>query len=66
MKYKTEKLIERLYQHEDDYTKRKTQDFAEVCADCKIAAKRIESLTTKVEQLEQRINQMSVMILSSY
>lgn len=46
MKYKIEELIEKLYQHSNDYTEGRTQDFSEVCMDCKRAADMIGILRT--------------------
>lgn len=35
------KLIGRLYQHHEDYGQRRTQNFFEVCRDCKDAADKL-------------------------
>lgn len=47
----TSELIERLYQHHEDYGQGYTSNFYEVCYDCKNAA-------IKLEQLQQYIDDM--------
>lgn len=39
-----DKLIEQLYQHNEDYEEGRTQNFLRVCQDCKFAAETIETL----------------------
>lgn len=39
-----EKLVNRLFQHVDDWNNGKTQNFAQVCKDCEMAASMIEAL----------------------
>lgn len=46
MIYKAEELIEKLYQHANDYEEGNAQDFAEVCMNCKRAADAINVLKT--------------------
>ena len=59
MNIKTGQLIERLYQHEDDYTKGRTQDFSQVCADCKMAADIITALRTSKHTQKRRRQRLS-------
>ena len=58
MIYSAEKLIERLYQHENDWAEGKTQNFAEVCMDCKIAADMIKSLRTSKHTKKRRAQRL--------
>lgn len=43
-----EELIERLYQHEDDWAEGRTQNFAQVCMDCKRAAEMLSQHKQKI------------------
>lgn len=49
----SEKLIERLYQHDKDYGEGRTQDFFRVCLDCKDAATALEQLQAENERLRR-------------
>ena len=44
MIYKAEVLSERLSQHSKDWKQGKTQDFAQICKDCEVAANMIKKL----------------------
>ena len=46
-----EKLIERLYKHHTDWGEGRTQDFFEVCLDCKDAATALSTLQAENEKL---------------
>lgn len=59
MIYKADELIEKLYKHASDYADGKTQDFAEVCADCKIAADMIKTLKTSKHTQKRRRQRLS-------
>ena len=48
-----EKLIERLYKHHTDWGEGRTQDFFEVCLDCKDAATALPTLPALQAELEQ-------------
>ena len=50
-----EKLIERLYKHHTDWGEGRTQDFFEVCLDCKDAATALSTLQTENEKLREKI-----------
>ena len=47
----TVKLIERLYQHHEDYGQGYAQVFFEVCHDCKEAAHKLEQLQQLVDDM---------------
>lgn len=47
----TTELIERLYQHHEDYAQGHTQDFYEVCYDCRIAANTIGQLQGIIDDM---------------
>ena len=49
----SEKLIERLYQHDKDYGEGRTQDFFRVCLDCKDAATALEQLQAENDRLKR-------------
>jgi hypothetical protein len=52
---KAEELVERLYQHIENYEQGKTQDFEKVFSDCKLAADMIKILkASKHTQKRQR------------
>ena len=53
-----EKLIERLYKHHTDWGEGRTQDFFEVCLDCKEAATAIETLRAENERLWEQVRQL--------
>ncbi|MBR5317939.1 MAG: hypothetical protein IKU39_08610 [Lachnospiraceae bacterium] len=59
MIYKAEDVIEKLYKHANDYAEGKTQDFEEVCADCKIAADMIKTLKTSKHTQKRRRQRLS-------
>ena len=59
MIYKAEELIEKLYKHASDYENGKTQDFAKVCADCKIAADMIKRLKISKHTQKRRRQRLS-------
>ena len=46
-----EKLIERVYKHHTDWGEGRTQDFFEVCLDCKDAATALSTLQAENEKL---------------
>ena len=48
-----EKLIERLYKHHTDWGEGRTQDFFEVCLDCKDAATAISTIPALQAKLEK-------------
>ena len=48
-----EKLIERLYKHHTDWGEGRTQDFFEVCLDCKDAATALSTIPALQAELEQ-------------
>ena len=50
-----EKLIERLYKHHTDWGEGRTQDFFEVCLDCKDAATALSTLQAENEKLLDKI-----------
>ena len=50
-----EKLIERLYKHHTDWGEGRTQDFFEVCLDCKDAATALSTLQAENEKLREKI-----------
>lgn len=52
----SEKLIERLYQHDKDYGEGRTQDFFRVCLDCKDAATALEQLQAENDRLKETIS----------
>ena len=47
----TNELIKRLYQHHEDYIEGYTQDFSQVCLDCKEAAMRLEWIKRLIEDI---------------
>ena len=59
MIYKAEELIEKLNQHANDWAEGKTQDFAEVCKDCKIAADMISVLRSSKHTQKRRRQRLS-------
>ncbi len=59
MIYKAEDLIEKLYQHANDYAEGKTQDFTEVFKDCKLAADMIKTLKTSKHTQKRRRQRLS-------
>ena len=59
MIYKAEELIEKLYQHANDYAEGKTQDFAEVFKDCKYAADMIGVLKSSKHTQKRRRQRLS-------
>lgn len=59
MIYKAEELIEKLYQHANDYAEGKTQDFSEVCKDCKYAADMIGVLKSSKHTQKRRRQRLS-------
>jgi hypothetical protein len=59
MIYKAEELIEKLNKHASDYANGNTQDFAEVCMDCKIAADMIKTLKTGKHTQKRRRQRLS-------
>lgn len=50
-----EKLIERLYKHHTDWGEGRTQDFFEVCLDCKDAATALSTLQAENEKLRAEL-----------
>lgn len=50
-----EKLIERLYKHHTDWGEGRTQDFFEVCLDCKEAATALSTLQAENEKLRAEL-----------
>ena len=48
-----EKLIERLYKHHTDWGEGRTQDFFEVCLDCKEAATALSTFQAENAQLRE-------------
>ena len=50
-----EKLIERLYKHHTDWGEGRTQDFFEVCLDCKDAATALSTLQAENERLRAEL-----------
>ena len=50
-----EKLIERLYKHHTDWGEGQTQDFFEVCLDCKDAATALSTLQTENKKLRAEL-----------
>ena len=59
MYVKAEELIERLYQHEDDWAEGRTQNFSQVCMDCKLAADMINALKTSKHTKKRRAQRLS-------
>lgn len=59
MYVKAEELIERLYQHEDDWAEGRTQNFSEVCMDCKLAADMISTLKASKHTQKRRRQRLS-------
>lgn len=53
-----EKLIERLYKHHTDWGEGRTQDFFEVCLDCKDAATALSTLQDENEKLRAELEQV--------
>ena len=53
-----EKLIERLYKHHTDWGEGRTQDFFEVCLDCKEAATALSTLQAENEKLRAELEQV--------
>ena len=53
-----EKLIERLYKHHTDWGEGRTQDFFEVCLDCKDAATALSTLQAENEKLRAELERM--------
>ena len=53
-----EKLIERLYKHHTDWGEGRTQDFFEVCLDCKDAATALSTLQAENEKLREELEQV--------
>ena len=53
-----EKLIERLYKHHTDWGEGRTQDFFEVCLDCKDAATALSTLQTENEKLRAELERV--------
>lgn len=51
-----EKLIERLYKHHTDWGEGRTQDFFEVCLDCKDAATALSTLQIENQALRNSAN----------
>ena len=47
----TSELISRLYQHHEDYGQGYTQNFFQVCLDCKEAANKLEELQCFVDDM---------------
>lgn len=47
----TRELIERLHQHHEDYGQGYTQNFFQVCLDCKKAADRLEVLMQLIDDM---------------
>lgn len=47
----TTELIERLYKHHEDYGQGRTQNFFEVCYDCKQAADKLRQLQRFVDDM---------------
>lgn len=50
-----EKQIERLYKHHTDWEEGRTQDFFEVCLDCKDAATALSALQAENEKLRNEV-----------
>ena len=59
MIYKAEELIEKLYQHANDYAEGKTQNFEEVFKDCKLAADMIGVLKSSKHTQKRRRQRLS-------
>ena len=57
--YKSEELIKRLHKHSNDYKDGVSQDFAEVCSDCKIAADMISTLKSSKHTQKRRRQRLS-------
>lgn len=53
-----EKLIERLYKHHTDWGEGRTQDFFEVCLDCKDAATALSTLQAENEKLRAEVESL--------
>lgn len=53
-----ENLIERLYKHNSDWGEGRTQDFFEVCFDCKEAATALSTLQDENEKLRAELEQV--------
>lgn len=47
----TNELIERLYQHHEDYGQGRTQNFFKVCSDCKEAAIKLRQLQAIIDDM---------------
>lgn len=52
-----EKMIERLYKHHTDWGEGRTQDFFEVCLDCKEAATALSTLQAENEKLGSELEE---------
>ena len=52
----SENLIERLYKHHTDWGEGRTQDFFEVCLDCKDAATALSTLQAENEKLRETVD----------
>ena len=50
-----EKLIERLYKHHTDWGEGRTQDFFEVCLDCKESSTALSTLQAENEKLKDQL-----------
>ena len=59
-----EKLIERLYKHHTDWGEGRTQDFFEVCLDCKEAATALSTLQAENEKLRADVVRFNDMLAS--
>ena len=59
MIYKVEELIEKLNQHANDYAEGRTQNFAEVCMDCKMAADVISVLKSSKHTQKRKRQRLS-------
>lgn len=56
---KAEELIKKLYKHANDYAEGKSQDFAEVFEDCKLAADMIGVLKSSKHTQKRRRQRLS-------
>lgn len=56
---KAETLIERLYQHENDFKEGNPQNLAEICNDCKLAADMIAVLKSSKHTQKRRRQRLS-------
>ena len=57
-----ENLIERLYKHHTDWGEGRTQDFFEVCLDCKEAATALSTLQAENEKLRAGLKKAEMKI----